>query len=72
MGWDLSAGIRWRPLLIDNIIVNIGGATLIGGEGLKDIYQKETFTFGPTGLEKTSTTKNTILYSTFLSVTLTY
>ena len=72
VGWDLSAGIRWRPLLIDNIIVNIGGATLIGGDGLKDIYQKETFTFGPSGLEKTSTTKNTILYSGFMSVTLTY
>jgi hypothetical protein len=72
VGWDLSAGIRWRPLLIDNIIVNIGGATLIGGDGLKDIYQKETFTFGPNGLEKTSSTKNTILYSGFMSVTLTY
>ena len=72
LGWDLSAGIRWRPLLIDNMIINIGGATLIGGDGLKDIYQKETFTFGPNGLEKTSSTKNTILYSGFMSVTLTY
>jgi len=72
LGWDLSAGIRWRPLLIDNIIVSIGGATLIGGDGLKDIFQKETFNFGPNGLEKTTSTKNTILYSTFMSVTLTY
>jgi hypothetical protein len=72
VGWDLSAGIRWRPLLIDNIIVSVGGATLIGGDGLKDIFQKETFNFGPSGLEKTTSTKNTILYSTFLSVTLTY
>ena len=72
VGWDLSAGIRWRPLLIENVIVSLGGATLIGGEGLKDIYQKETFNFGPSGLEKTTSTKNTILYSTFLSVTLTY
>ena len=72
LGWDLSAGIRWRPMLIDNIIVNLGGAVFIGGEGFKDIYQKETFTFGPQGLEKDSSTKNSILYSTFLSVTLTY
>jgi hypothetical protein len=72
VGWDLSAGIRWRPLLIDNIIVSVGGATLIGGNGLKDIFQHQTFNFGPSGLEKNDSTKNTILYSTFLSVTLTY
>jgi hypothetical protein len=72
LGWDLSAGIRWRPLLIDNIIVNIGGATLIGGDGFKDIYQSKQFTFGPNGLEKKSTQQNTILYSGFVSITLTY
>ena len=72
LGWDLSAGIRWRPLLIDNVIVNIGGATFIGGEGFRDIYQRETFNFGPNGLEKNKTTRNTILYSGFVSVTLTY
>ncbi len=72
LGWDLSAGIRWRPLLIDNIIVNIGGAAFIGGDGFRDIYQSQTFTFGPSGLEKTTSSKNWVLYSGFLSVTLTY
>ena len=72
LGWDLSAGIRWRPFLIDNIIVNIGGATLIGGDGFKDIYQSHEFTFGPNGLEKRSNSRNHILYSGFLSVTLAY
>ncbi|PYM25747.1 MAG: hypothetical protein DMD78_05775 [Candidatus Rokuibacteriota bacterium] len=72
LGWDLSAGIRWRPLLIDNMIINIGGATLIGGDGLKDIYQKEKFNFGPNGLEKTSNSRNIILYSGFVSFTFTY
>jgi hypothetical protein len=72
LGWDLSAGIRWRPFLIDNIIINIGGATFIGGDGFKDIYQSQEFTFGPNGLEKTSNSRNYILYSGFFSVTLTY
>jgi hypothetical protein len=72
LGWDLSAGIRWRPFLIDNIIVNVGGATFIGGDGFKDIYQREEFVFGAKGLEKRETSKNYILYSGFLSVTLTY
>jgi len=36
VGWDLSMGVRWRPLLIDNVIVNVGGATFIGGDGFKE------------------------------------
>jgi hypothetical protein len=72
VGWDLSLGLRWRPLLIDNVIVNVGGATFIGGSGFRDIYQTQEFRFGPQGLEKVETSKNTILYSGFVSLTLTY
>ena len=72
IGWDLSAGVRWRPFLIDNVIVSVGGATLVGGEGLKDIYQTKEFVFGPLGLEKISNSRNVILYSGFLSLTFTY
>jgi hypothetical protein len=72
VGWDLSLGVRWRPLLNDNIIVNLGGATFIGGDGFKDIYQSQQFVFGPNGLEKQSSQKTQILYSGFLSVTLTF
>ncbi|HEX9820720.1 MAG TPA: hypothetical protein VGD07_14050 [Methylomirabilota bacterium] len=72
VGWDLSMGVRWRPLLIDNVIVNVGGATFIGGDGFKDIYQSKEFRFGPQGLEKVESTANTILYSGFVSLTLTY
>lgn len=72
IGWDLSLGLRWRPFLIDNLIVNVGGATLIGGSGFRDIYQTQEFRFGSQGLEKVESSKNTILYSGFLSVTLTY
>jgi hypothetical protein len=72
LGWDLSAGIRWRPFLIDNVIINIGGATLLGGAGFKDIYQTKEFTFGANGLEKRENSRNQNLYSGFISVTLTY
>jgi len=72
LGWDLSAGVRWRPFLIDNVIVAVGGATFIGGEGFKDIFQTDKFVFGPLGLEKQHSTQNTILYSGFLSLTFTY
>ena len=72
VGWDLSLGLRWRPLLIDNAIVSIGGATFIGGSGFRDIYQTQEFRFGPNGLEKVKSEKNQILYSGFVSLTLTY
>jgi hypothetical protein len=64
--------MRWRPLLIDNVIVTVGGATSVGGPGFRDIYQTQEFRFGPNGLEKVKTERNTILYSGFASVTLTY
>ena len=72
VGWDLSLGLRWRPLLIDNVIVSVGGATFIGGSGFRDIYQTQEFRFGPQGLEKVKNERNTTLYSGFLSVTLTF
>jgi hypothetical protein len=72
VGWDLSLGLRWRPLLTDNVIVSVGGATFIGGAGFRDIYQTQEFRFGPRGLEKVKTERNTTLYSGFMSVTLTY
>ena len=72
VGWDLSLGLRWRPLLIDNLIVAVGGATFIGGAGFRDIYQTQEFRFGPNGLEKVKNERNTTLYSGFVSLTLTY
>jgi len=72
VGWDLSLGLRWRPLLIDNVIVTMGGAAFIGGAGFRDIYQTEEFRFGAQGLEKVKNERNTTLYSGFISLTLTY
>jgi len=39
IGWDLNAGIRYRPFPNNNVIVSMGFATLIPGKGFKDIYQ---------------------------------
>jgi hypothetical protein len=72
VGWDLSLGLRWRPLLIDNVILSVGGAAFIGGSGFRDIYQTQEFRFGAAGLEKVQTTRNTTLYSGFAALTLTY
>lgn len=42
IGWDLSLGLLYRPLLNNNIIVNAGGAVLIPAQGFRDLYTNET------------------------------
>lgn len=72
IGMDYSVGLRWRPLLIENLVVTAGVAALQAGDGLRDVYTEETFTFTARGLEKTSGFPYGLLYSAFLAVTLTY
>jgi hypothetical protein len=38
IGYDSSVGVRYRPPLTENIAITAGAATLIPGQGLKDIY----------------------------------
>jgi len=38
VGWDLSAGVIYRPLFIDNLVFQVSGAVLVPAQGLKDIY----------------------------------
>ncbi|MEM9556932.1 MAG: hypothetical protein AAGC60_21920 [Acidobacteriota bacterium] len=46
IGWDLSLGARWRPLMNNNIVVLGGVAALIPGDGLEDIYGGTGVDFG--------------------------
>ena len=39
IGWDLSAGIRYRPFLNNNVILLMGGAVLLPGKGFVDLYE---------------------------------
>jgi hypothetical protein len=46
IGSDSSVGVRYRPPLTENIAITAGVATLIPGQGLKDIYSgKLMYTF---------------------------
>ncbi len=38
IGWDLSAGIRYRPYLNNNVIILVGTAVFFPGGGFRDIY----------------------------------
>lgn len=38
IGWDLSVGVVYRPLLINNVQFTFGASTLKPGRGFRDIY----------------------------------
>jgi hypothetical protein len=72
IGTDYSLGFRYRPLLIDNVILTAGGGAFVGGAGFRDIYSDEKFVFGENGLERVRTRGNQVLYSAFMALTLTF
>jgi len=41
MGYDVSASLTWRPLMSQNIVVRASYATLIAGDGFKDLFADE-------------------------------
>jgi hypothetical protein len=45
IGWDLSAGVRWRPYLNQNAVVVGGVAALLPGKGFADIYETRSALF---------------------------
>lgn len=42
IGWDLSLGAVYRPLLINNITITAGGSIFFAGKGFRDIYTDRT------------------------------
>jgi hypothetical protein len=38
IGWDLSAGVQWRPFMSQNMVLNASAAALLPAEGLKQLY----------------------------------
>jgi hypothetical protein len=45
IGWDLSAGVRWRPYLNQNVVLVGGVAALLPGKGFVDIYERDSTLF---------------------------
>lgn len=42
IGWDLSAGLIYRPFLNNNIEFRVGGSSLFPGDGLEKLYGDKT------------------------------
>ncbi len=72
IGWDLSLGCQYRPLLTDNIIVSAGFGVLIPGQGYRDIYNSNTDPVP--GFDRNNFTGNAsdFPYSGLIAVTFTY
>jgi hypothetical protein len=71
VGWDLSGGVQYRPLLTDNIIVSAGLGALIPSDGYKAIYESNTIPV-PGYASPPAGHVDSFLYSAFASVTFTY
>jgi hypothetical protein len=72
LGYDLSIGFQYRPLLTDNIIISAGFGTLVPGHGFHDIYQTSTDPVPGYNSAKRDGRVDDFLYSAVLAVTLTY
>jgi hypothetical protein len=71
IGWDLSFGVEYRPLLTDNIRLAAGIGMLFPGAGFKDIYR--TSAPGVPGFTAANSQDvSDVLYSGFLSATMTF
>lgn len=72
VGWDLSLGFQYRPLLTDNIIVSAGFGVLIPGSGYRDIYNPTTEPVP--GFDRSNLTGNSddFPYSGLIAITFTY
>jgi hypothetical protein len=72
IGFDLSVGFQYRPLLTDNIIISAGFGTLIPGQGFRDIYKRSTNPVPGYGSQNNRGQADDFLYSGLIAVTLTY
>jgi hypothetical protein len=60
IGWDYSVGVAYRPLLINNVTLTFGAATLKPGRGFRDIYTNAASDCPP-NLSEFCTADNTII-----------
>ena len=66
IGFDLGAGVIYRPLLNENVVVTAGVTGLVSGKGFDDIYSSATCGAPDCGFEKRN------LMNVFLNVRLAF
>jgi len=71
IGWDFSVGVEYRPLLTENLKLNVGMGMLFPGAGFKDIYSAAS-TGVPGYTPSNSNGVEDVFYSGFVSATMTF
>jgi hypothetical protein len=72
LGWDMSLGFQYRPLLTDNIIISLGFGALIPGRGFRDIYRRSPDPVPGYNSFEGAGKAESFYYSSILALRLTY
>jgi hypothetical protein len=72
MGYDLSVGFIYRPLLTENIILSTGFGSLIPGRGYRDIFKRSTDPVPGFDSAGKAGRVDSVLYSGLITLTFTY
>lgn len=72
LGWDVSFGMKYRPLLTDNIIVGMGIGLFFPDKGYKDIYRLNTDQVDGFGDKSHEGEADSVLWNAIMTVTLTF
>jgi len=72
LGLDASVGIKFRPLLTDNIVVSLGVGLFMPGGAYRDIYRQNTIPVPGFGAQSDPGQVDKVLYNGFMAVTFLY
>jgi hypothetical protein len=72
LGLDASFGVKYRPLLTDNVVISAGMGFFVPGGGYRDIYRTSTSFVPGFGPQDGAGKVDDFLYNGFFTVTLLY
>jgi hypothetical protein len=72
LGWDTSVGLKYRPLLTDNIVISAGIGFFFPGGGYRDIYRRNTERVAGLGPQDQEGKVDRALYNAFMTLSLIY
>ncbi len=72
LGFDLSFGVKYRPLLTENVIIGLGLGLFFPGEGYKDIYRRNTDAVDNSGPKNREGQADSVLWNALMTVTVTF
>lgn len=72
LGLDLSLGVKYRPLLTENIIVGLGLGLFFPGDGYNDIYRRSSDLVRGFGAQDEEGKADDVLWNALMTVTFTF